>query len=582
MKKSNIFLGIIIFLVFLIQGILTLSHYGLNWDETAHYLRGQAYARYFLTGKTDYTDLPKIRSHYPTNKDAVLPDVKFEDDSFFRRSIYQYDREGEKFTFPYYIKHDKGHPPLNGILASFSNMLFYQKFGLIGDIESYHLFTIFVSSVLAASVFLFVAHFYGKFAAIIATLSLALYPLFFSESHFNIKDPVEVTFYSLTLFTFYIGIIKDKWKWIIASGIFAGFALGTKFNIIFTGFTIALWFVIYYWKSIKRLSWPFSKSMSISLVLFPFIAFSILYASWPYLWQNPSNIMNTLSYYSEIGIFSYQPHSYYFFGVNTYALQWILFTTPLIILLYCFFGIFYVLKHGVSEKNKLAIFIFLWLLVPIIRVSFFKTGIYGGLRQIMEFMPAMAILAGLGAAEIAKLLSGYIVKRFKQFNNLTIKQFNLVQIGIIVLFIPLVLKLIDIHPHQNVYFNTLIGGLEGAKNKNFADWGLTLGSSYKEGVDWLNENAEKNAKLSLIRGLHANIPRTTLRRDIDLDNRYYSGSKKNGEYIIEVTDYRWNIDIAREIRDYLETLLPVYEVKVDGVAILTIWKNDKKHLKTNY
>jgi hypothetical protein len=30
------------------------------------------------------------------------------------------------------------------------------------------------------------------------------------------------------------------------------------------------------------------------------------------------------------------------------------------------------------------------------------------------------------------------------------------------------------------------------------------------------------------------------------------------------------------------TLKPVYEVKVDSVPILKIWKNDGKHLKKNY
>ena len=149
-------------------------------------------------------------------------------------------------------------------------------------------------------------------------------------------------------------------------------------------------------------------------------------------------------------------------------------------------------------------------------------------------------------------------------------------------FIPISLKLVSIHPNENAYFNPLIGGLEGAKNRNFADWGVTLGSVYQQGIDWLNENAEEESNLTLVRGLHSNIPRIKLRRDINFDNRYYSGEAKKGEYIMEVIDYNWDIFISEEKREYLQNLKPVYEVKVDGVSLLKIWKNDKKHTKTTY
>ena len=580
--RIRLYFGIIVFLIFFTQGIWGLSDYGINWDEPVHYIRGQAYLRYLLTGKTDYSDLPKLKSHYPKFLGYDLPsEVILEDDKTIRRSIYQYDSE-YRGTFQWFLQNDSGHPPLNGILASFFNYIFYQKLGIMGDIESYHVFVILTGSLLVASTFLFVSYYFGIFAGIIATLSLALYPLFFSESHFNIKDPVEAAFYSLTLFAFYVGIVKGKWKWVIISGIFAGFALGTKFNIVFAGLTLVVWLTIYYWRSIKRLAWPFSKPLTASLVLFPCIALAILYISWPYLWQNPiHNLLNIFNYYKSIGSISYQTDtSFVFLGFNTYAIQWIVYATPLVILFLTFFGIIYTFTKGLKEKGKTSLLVLIWFIVPIARVTMPNAGIYGGVRQIMEFIPAMAILSGLGANYIVILLNGYIVKRLKQFNNSTIQQFPskttllILQAICILAFLPITLKLISIHPNENVYLNPLIGGLKGAKERNFADWGVTLGTTYQQGVEWLNEKAEKNANVSLVKGLHSNIPRTTLREDINLHNRYYSGENKKGEYIIEVTDYRWIIDIPKEKRIYLDTLSPVYEVKVDNVAILKIWKND--------
>src|SRR3989344_8774328 len=102
MNRLVIFLGFILFFILLVIKLLILKDYGINWDEPAHYLRGQAYLRFFLTGKDSYSDLPKLKSHYPKFSGYSLPkDVLYEDDSFFRRSIYQYDREGERGRLTY-------------------------------------------------------------------------------------------------------------------------------------------------------------------------------------------------------------------------------------------------------------------------------------------------------------------------------------------------------------------------------------------------------------------------------------------------------------------------------------------------
>src|SRR3989344_879768 len=222
-RNKKFIVGLMLTILFFGISLFTLSDYGINWDEPNHYIRGQAYLRFFLTGKDNYNDLPKIKSHYPNVVGRNLPSgVVFGDESF-RRSIYQYDasRNGSQ-TYRWYLKNDFGHPPLNGIFASFSNYIFYQKLGLLGDIQGYHIFIIAVTSLAIFSIFLFTSSIYGIFAGIVASLSIFLYPLLFSESHFNIKDPVEMSFYTFSIIAFYFGITKKRWKWIILTGIFAG------------------------------------------------------------------------------------------------------------------------------------------------------------------------------------------------------------------------------------------------------------------------------------------------------------------------------------------------------------------------
>ncbi len=187
MKNKKLIISIFVFIFFTLYSsfnIFLLPHYGSICDEQVHYQRGQVYLQYFLTGNGNIFE-------------AKNP----------RLSAYQTFIAGDTWRdFSFWIKKDLGHPPLNGILAAISNRVFYQHFGILGDIESYHLFIVLVSVFLSALVFYWVNAEYGLFAGIVSFLSLALYPLFFAESHFNIKDPVEASFYAVTLLFLYNGI----------------------------------------------------------------------------------------------------------------------------------------------------------------------------------------------------------------------------------------------------------------------------------------------------------------------------------------------------------------------------------------
>src|SRR6266478_8397197 len=142
-KYIPIFLVSLIFFIF---SFITLSDYGINWDEPLHFNRGQAYLRFYLTGKKDYLDIPQYpklagdsdymgregeQDLYLNSKISSIPP-----NSSYRRSYYQSD----VFNYGYFIKNDGyGHPPTNDILAAVFNNIFYHKLGVLGDIESYHL-----------------------------------------------------------------------------------------------------------------------------------------------------------------------------------------------------------------------------------------------------------------------------------------------------------------------------------------------------------------------------------------------------------------------------------------------------------
>ena len=517
---------VIIPLLFFMISFLTLKDYGISWDEPIHFFRGQAYLNYFLTGDADYNNLLRDKN----------------------RSYYEDPSQSAR----YFFVHDSGHPPINDELAALSNYVFFQKLKVLGDIDAYHLFNIAVSTFLVVVVVIFAYETYGPVASSVSGLVLATYPLFFSEAHFNIKDPAESAFFSFCIFAFWKSITKDlSWKWLLISVISFGVALGTKFNVLFLPFILIPWLIVYWLKnrevfSIKKLIR--SKLFLLTLVLAPIIVAGIFFSTWPYLWQNPiNNLLSIFKYYVDIGTNGLGQPTYLLpKGFNVFPIYWIIITTPPVVLALTMLGIIYSVTR-IKEKGYVLLLWLLWFLIPILRVSLPKTSIYGGIRQIMEFLPAMALLSGVGAYWIWTIFS----KRFK-INRL------IAAILIILLFVPHVVSLIKLHPNENVYFNFLVGGLSGAQKKNVPYWGNSFGNAYLQAVNWLNKNAQPGSKLALIQGTATNIPQLYIGQNISFSNSFWSGVNRNGEYLLELT-HQGNEIAYLFVWDYVNTVLdPVY------------------------
>lgn len=573
--KSRVFILLIVPMLFLFAGIATLKDYGVNWDSFVHFSRGQAYLNFFLTGNKNYANLPqwKVSGCAAGNLGLLLPVCPGGNP---RRSYFQSDY----YNYDYWVNNDGGHPPLNDILASFSNYIFYQKLGLISDTLSYHLFIIFAGFLLVATVSFFVGIELGIIPGVVASIVLASYPLFFAESHFNIKDPVEASFFGLTLIFFYWGMIKNKWKYILFSSLAAGLALGTKLNIVFAAFIAAPWVLFYLLSqffpkfSFKKVLNFFAKRKAVifALVIYLPISFGIVYTFWPYLWQDPlRNVFNIFGYYAQIGTGTPADVSKFIFhGWDFYPFYWIIVTTSIPVLILTLLGILSLRYFVKIRKTGFYLFIFLWLIIPIIRASWPGADIYGGVRQLMEYIPALAIFAGMGVFYLVGLVKKYDKKLLK-----------IVYLIVLIGLLFSVYEVCKIHPNENVYFNELAGGLTGARDKNIPYWGNTYGNVYLQGVKWLNDHAEQGAKIALPVGVMSNIPRTMFRPDLDFSKPNWTGPNRGGEYGIEMY-FDWPAKYWYSFQYYDEYLDPIYVYSVDGVPLLKIWKNDLEHTKPGF
>jgi len=573
--KKPFLIGILFAAVFFIVGIITVKEYNINWDEPIHFFRGQNFIHYYLTGSKDFSNFntkPPIRR------------------SLYQESSFTYSLLEKQFTqsnklltqggnLPLGI----GHPPFSDVTASLFNYVLYQKLGWVGDIDSYHWYSIFLASLLVGYIFYFVSKRLGIFAGSISAISLSLYPLFLGESRYNTKDIPEAVYYSFTILFFYNALVGNTLRksigWIILSSIFFSFGFATKFNIIFFPAIVFPWALILWIKKIKTSPSKFIKekySLLLSFLLYPIVGLFVFYASWPIFWPNPlKGLLMVIDYYKWIGINpNFDQRFITFFHLNTYALQWVANTTPFVILFLTFCGFIYVIKNFLKQKDKISVLVLLWFIFPLLRVTLPNAGIYGGVRQIMEYIPAMAILCGMGALFLVRVLS-------EKIKSKNIPKKFLLQGLIFILFLPIFIKLLSLHPNESLFFNDLNDGIRGAKERNVPGWGNSLGSTYRQGIAWLNNHTEKNAKISLVYGLLANIPITDLRPDLEINTKYRSGLKREGEYAIDLVHSQTRENLY--YRKYVERFLdPVWELNVDGVAVLKIWKNDIEHTKLEY
>lgn len=227
--------------------------------------------------------------------------------------------------------------------------------------------------------------------------------------------------------------------------------------------------------------------------------------------------------------------------------------TPPLVLAFFFLGFFLILFKKTKGNFKEEYLLLFWFLVPVLRVSFPGAETMGTVRNYLEFLPGFAAIAGLGFFYLIKSLS-------ETKKTLCLFAYGVILIGTI----------ISIHPNENIYFNFL---------PHTYSWQNSYDNVYRQGVNWLNANAPKGARLAYLDGTMLSISPLWLRPDITFGT-FFSGFEQNGEYIISLV-----YPIPPEVfgYKYLENFLnPLYVIKINNQDILKIWQNDKTRLKQGY
>ena len=525
------FIAILFILVFCLSGIFTLTQYGATWDESlGNLFFGERYLHYFSSFDPNYL---RFDEYLSMHKEHPLDLYK----SSFRGSPEEF-------------------PALADTASAATMYVFSYKLKWLDPIDAFHLFPILLVSSFLVVFYFFISKRLGKWVSLFSILFMGTFPRLWGDMHFNVKDIPEMVFFGLALLAFWGWFENPSWKRAVLVGLAGGVALGVKANALF----LPVVFILGFWPIAPKAMWNYIKTHYFQYILMLASGLITYFLSWPYLYLDPSNVINYFSYiFSQGGrtstsiIWSWQPLSI------TIAV------IPEIMLLCLVIGLYFSIIQIRKKKGIVYRIAIIWFLVPIIRILIPPSVNFDGIRHFLEFVPAAALLAGMGAASIINLIGKQnkktvIASGISLFLLITTNTaFNIKEFG----------------SYQYIYFNRIWGGLAGGKEKFGANEATDYwGSSYRKGLKWLSENADRDSKLYVAVANHIVklVDSIWLRDDIEvIDAPQIANSINKGKsvYIMFITRPSHYNPIALEC---LSKLDPIFEIRVDDVSILEIYK----------
>ena len=257
--------------------------------------------------------------------------------------------------------------------------------------------------------------------------------------------------------------------------IIAGIVLGLTTSIRVLGPLAGLIVALYAFKAI-------GKKILAPLLAYAVIALIAMYLTWPYLWSAPfSHLLEsvtTMSAFPWLGRVLFNGNYYPPGDLPRSFLPILLsiqFTEPVIIL----FGIGCILAvyNFVNLKHfELFGISLIWFFIPISILIITRRPIYDNFRQLLFLLPPIFLLCGIA-------LDG--IFHFVRKGNIRI-------LIIVLLISPGVYGILSLHPYEYIYYNSFMGGVEGAFRRYETDYWMT---SFREAAEYLNKTAEQNSKI---------------------------------------------------------------------------------------
>ncbi len=456
-----------------------LSNYNVTWDEAlGDFFFGQRYASYWTSFDARYLDFEA--DPYP---EGHRPDLRA---SPFRTRPWE-------------------HYPVGGTLGAFASQVFSRLGGMVDYFDGFHASNVLLGSLLIVFFLPFLRRRFGPLVAVSAVVLLFASPRVFAHMMANIKDFPLMVVYTLALLAFLVAYERGSVRGLVGAGALWGVSLATKANGLFLPMIPAAVVAIDLLRGQLPAVWQQRRrDLVLAFAGAGAVGPLVMVALWPYLWADPigrlgKNLAFVLFRRATTREESMAP-----------VIEAIVLTTPVLILVLAAIG---VVAAGLRARrgNRAAILLLVWIPAVMARYLVPSAVNYDGVRHFLEIFPALAALAGLG---VAFLVDG--VTRFLGPRLHSLRPSLLGALLAALLLLPPVTGLLRTHPFELAYWNRLAGGLAGAYAHGLPQAGDYWGTSYRLGIEWMNENAPPGAFLAVPVIEHAVrlVAPERLRRDI--------------------------------------------------------------------
>ena len=414
----------------------------------------------------------------------------------------------------------------------------------------------------------------GPRAALIAVIALCACGVWYGAMFNHTKDiPFAAAMTGATFFL--IRIARDlpapRKADLVAFGLFAGASLGIRvlglLLLIYIGFAIAI-----YLPRQGEGRWRFALVSSLRLLPALLLAYVIMILAWPWAALAPLNPVRGLLSFSEFhyGIRTAVDGQVYMMSKvpRLYVPIYILIRLPLLALfgaaLAMAFALLPRLVAGLPHlKRRDIALVALSVIFPLVCQVIWHGPAFAGLRHFLFVVPAIAILAGIGldAAVTALATRGRLVAA----SGLAI-----VTAG----FLWDAVTLVRLHPYEYLFYNPLVGGLQGASRRYDLDyWFASMPEAVSQLESYLRRSEPVEAgKVAQVYSVAVCGERLPFERSVTLPQLRFAFKPEweQSEFFIAPTNMNCDADLDGKIVGTVERLgVPIAYVKDRRALIRT-------------
>jgi hypothetical protein len=443
---------------------------------------------------------------------------------------------------------------VGALLSAASCRVFWDWLGWLPALTAHNLPILLLTAALLATLVVWSARRYGNASGLLAAAFLILSPRVFADAANNLKDVPEACLYTFALLAGFAACTTGRRTWWAWTGLLAAAALAQKANALFLPAHFALFLA---WALLRRLRGRPSGVVwapgGIALALASFAAAYLALS--PQFWHDTGERL--LAFYRQVADVGRAPSA----QVSLDGVRHVLWTTPPVVLALALAG---AASRRLAARERA--FLLLGVLVPIGRTALPGMRNFDGVRHFLEFMPCLALLAGIGTGDVLAALRA-LAARGAPWPRLAPAARAAAALALVA---PVATQAFATHPHGVCYFNALVGGLRGARERGVADAGDYWGQSYWQGLDWLAAHAEPGAAVAapIAAPVLAAAAPLKLRPDLRLaDPRTTTDARPL--YVMFVLRPGWTTPLTREL---LVNSTPCHALVVQGAPILHVYR----------